>query len=448
MAKRTNQMSRNQRNRFGPNEIQQASNKSNKDLKKLQEIYQKSKQKAETKERSKQLARAKKEQIRAEKEKLKYKYLGPEQVMKEYGSVEMFRMKKLGQRRETVKSMLSRIIELVESSDIKQLEQLQKLQPNMFLNAKYFNKLRNMGTSDEKINKADEKMLENYFVSAANVLSYKTIYADERERIIQQRQKENEFIERAYKVSGSKMELGEFRNAYFRMRGLFIDRVKGLYDSETAVEKFDNAFSNSPILNESQVDEIALKIGNEINENAEEVLESNRKAAEEKMRKKQYRNMSDADKVYLAMAEQIGKPYEELVEEFTNEGKMIESFREFLYNKYGSKLSIGPDGKQQKLKIAPNTIPFLRKHLKENDPGDIFEIIVDNEPYKYVVEAIDGYKVARALDTSNPTDMSIIDDYNNRNSVSEIDGFRIEKPIVSSGGSISIPNDEELGDVF
>lgn len=432
MAKRINKMSYNQRKRFGPKEIPQSSKKSNVEIARL----------AAANQMRKQIISKPKAIIKT------YKYLGPEQVMKEYGSIEMFRSKKIGQRRDIVKSMLSRIGELVERSDIKQLEQLQKLQPNMFWNAKYFRKLLDMGSTEKDILGADENKLEKYFISAANVLSYKTIYQDERERIIQQRQKENEFIERAFKASGSNMELSEFKNAYFRMRGLFIDRVKGLYDSETAVEKFDSAFSNSAILNDSQVDEIALKIGNEINENAEEVLESNRKAAEEKMRKKQYRNMSEADKGYLALAEQIGKPYEELVEEHLKEGKINESLREFLYNKYASILSTEPNVEQKKLKIAPNTLPFLRKHLKENEPGDIFEIIVDNEPYKYVVEAVDGYKVARALDTSNPTDISIINDYNNRESISEIGEFRIEKPLISSGGSISIPDDEELGDIF
>lgn len=438
MAKRSNQMSYGQRKKYGPREIPQASNKSDEDLKKLQDIYQKSKQEAE----AKKVAKAKK--------KIKeYKYKGPSGVQAEFGSIEMFRNKKAEQRRETVLSMFRRILELQNAADKDELEKLLKLQPNSFQTSSQYAKLYQLtGGTEQSILEANVDDLEKYFMAEFNVLSMKTIYKDQRERLIEERERENEFIKSSYKASKSNLSFEEYKDEYFRMKGIIIDRLKILKDSGEAVQKFNEFITNTPNFNESDIENLANRIASDIDENAEKQLELNRRAAVERAEKRAYRNMSVQDKVVLSQIKQLGRDYSDMYEEYLQQGPSYEeTFDKYVKRIYESKVNVG-EIKEIKLKVDPSTLPYLRSYVKSNEPGDVFEL---KDPrgstYYYVIERHDQHKSARMLDLNNPVDMDILNTFESRNITDDID-FRIEKPIVSNTGSISLPNDEDMGDLF
>ena len=438
MAKRTNQMSRNQRNRFGPSDIPQASNKSNKDFKKLQDIYQKSKQKAEAKQSAK-----------AKKKIKEYKYLGPSGVQAEFGSIEMFRNKNTEQRRKTVLSMFRRIKELVNTADKNELEKLLELQPNSFQSSSQYAKLFELGSNEQSIEEADSDKLEKYFIAQFNVLSLKTVYKDQRERIIEEREKENEFIKKSYQTSESKLSFDEYRDHYFRMKGIIIDRLKMLKDSGEAVQAFNEFITNTPNFNEDDIENLANRIANDINEDAEKQLELNRRAAVEKAERRAYRNMSVQDKYTLSQIEELGRDYNDMYEEYIKQGPALdESFADYVDRIYKSKVAVNT--REIKLKVDPGEKPYLRSIVKEHDPGYVFELNTPSGTRYYIIERHDEHKGARFLDDMDISDMQIIEEYKGKTEVENTDdfGFRIEKPIVKNTGYVTLPDDEDMGDLF
>lgn len=431
-------MSRGQRNKFGPKEIPQASNKSDEDFKKLQEIYQKSKQEAE----AKKLAKAKK--------KLKdYKYTGPSGVQAEFGSIEMFRNKNIEQRRNTVLSMFKRIKEIVDAADKDELEKLLQLQPNSFQTSKQYVKLFELGASEKRIEEADADKLEKYFMAQFNVLSLKTIYKDQRERLIEEREKENEFIKSSYKASKSTLSFEEYKDHYYRMKGLIIDRLKSLKDSGETVQKFNEFITSTPNFSETDIENLANRIASDIDENAEEQLELNRRAAVERAEKRAYRNMSPQDQYTLSQIKELGRDYNDMYEEYIKQGaKLDESFANYVDRIYSSKVAV--DTKEIKLKVDPGEKPYLRSIVKEHDPGYVFELNTPSGTRYYIIERHDEHKGARFLDDMDISDMQIIEEYKGKTEVDNTNdfGFRIEKPIVKNTGYVTLPDDEDMGDLF
>lgn len=433
MAKRNDFMSYNQRNKYGPSVIPQASNKSNNvDLA----------MKAASKKMKKQAAKPK-PKVRS------YKYLGPSGVEAEFGSIEMFRNKNTEQRRDTVLSMFRRIKELVNTADKNELEKLLKLQPNSFQMSGQYSKLFDLGANEQSILEADVDKLEKYFITQFNVLSLKTIYKDQRERLIEEREKENEFIKSSYTSSGSQLSYDEYREHYFRMKGIIIDRLKMLKDSGEAVQAFNEFITNNPNFNENDIENLANRVASDINENAEEQLELNRRAAVARAEKRAYRNMSVQDRYTLSQIEQLGRDYNDLYEEYINQGPALDdTFANYVDRIYKSKVTV--DTKEIKLKVDPGEKPYLRSIVKEHDPGYVFELNTPSGTRYYIIERHDEHKGARFLDDMDISDMQIIEEYKGKTEVENTDdfGFRIEKPIVRNNGYVTLPDDEDMGDLF
>ena len=438
MAKRIG-MSRNQRNKFGPSEFGQVTERKNIEL--YKQIAIESIEKKKEEEVKKQEKRKRKQQ---NKIVIPSKALSADEAQAKYGSIEMLRNKKPEHRKEIIKNMLKDVNTLLGDISEEDIKRLQQASPRNFAVSNSYRRLQDLGMNEESIDKADANTIENYFTNLFNMLTFKTLYKDDREKLLEYREEQENFIKRVYNANPSFMSFEDFKNSYYRGLNIAISRSKGMYDSDQAKEEYDKAFEQNPFMNDEDINDLVLRVGKAIITNAEEVLEINRRAEAAREKKRQWRKLEPAEQAMITLAEQTGKSYEEIEVERAREGEFGESLTTYLHRKYPNIFI--QDIKEEKLEVAPNTPIYLRKEVKQRKPGDIFSLSNARVTAYYIIEREDRFKIARELDLfGSAYDMQLLEDFES-NKKTEVVDFKIDKPTETN--TTFIQDNEDMGDLF